>query len=460
MPNPPVEGDSNLTNTAGVTGTNSAASAGIGVLGTSINGEGVHGETHSTQFAAVAGIELNQNSPVTAVFGQHNGSGPGIFGTSQGGEGVHGETNGNNVAAVGAINKANGPAVFGISQGGEGVHGETHSTQFAAVAGIELNQNSPVAAVFGQHNGGGPGLFGISQGGEGVHGETSSDAFAAVAGINKGPATLDKNPAGVFGSSQNGEGVHGETTSATVAAVAGFNNSQSGTGAGIYGQSIGQGPAGFFTTNTGIPGLGDAVFAESGPTGSAVHGVGGTNAGLFEGTVRITGGSLSVEQSGGVGGEISAVSIFASNKHFRIDHPLDPANKYLIHTTIESSERLNLYGGVAVLDRNGQAEVVLPEWFEALNGDFRYQLTCIGGFAPVYIAAKISNNRFRIAGGYAGLEVSWQVAGLRQDRWAQEHPLLVVVDKPVREPLTSNEAQVPGQPVPCGISIAGARLGG
>jgi hypothetical protein len=146
---------------------------------------------------------------------------------------------------------------------------------------------------------------------------------------------------------------------------------------------------------------------------------------LFEGNVTIT-------------KQLTAQDITATGvKKFRIDHPLDPANKYLMHATIESSEMLNLYSGIAVLDADGKAEVLLPNWFEALNCDFRYQLTCIGGFAPVYVAAKISGNRFRIGGGYAGVEVSWQVVGCRHDRVAQENPLVVEVDKTCREPLSA-----------------------
>ena len=75
----------------------------------------------------------------------------------------------------------------------------------------------------------------------------------------------------------------------------------------------------------------------------------------------------------------------------------------------------------------------LPDWFEALNGDFRYQLTCVGGFAPVYIAQKIQNHSFRIAGGSAGLEVSWQVTGVRHDAFAQANPLVVEQDKSARQ---------------------------
>ena len=435
---PPVEGDSNSSNTPGVKGTNSAASGGTGVFGTSNNGEGIHGETNSTKFAAVAGIELNPASPVTAVFGQHNGNGPGLFGTSQGGEGVHGEIT-NHSAAVGAVNKGSGPAVFGISQGGEGVHGETNSATVAGVSGINTG-----SAGLGNPTG----VFGKSQNGEGVHGETSSDTFAAVAGINNGPSSPNRNPSGVFGESQNGEGVHGQTTSRVFAAVAGLNLG-GGTGAGVFGTSTGSGAAGFFTTAPGPAGpgsTGDAVFAiTGGPNGAAIHAVAPTEgtAGVFGGDVEINGGDLDVTAVGGRGGAISAVS-----KHFRIDHPLDPENKYLIHASIESSERLNIYSGIAVLDSDGQAEVILPEWFEALNSDFRYQLTCIGGFAPVYVATKISGHCFRIAGGDAGLEVSWQVTGCRQDRWAREHPMMVVVDKIVRDRPGSKGEYLPNGPAP------------
>lgn len=94
---------------------------------------------------------------------------------------------------------------------------------------------------------------------------------------------------------------------------------------------------------------------------------------------------------------------------------------------------MNVYNGNVVLDGSGQAIVPPPDYFEALNRDFRYQLTCIGGFAPVYVAEKVGGNRFRIAGGTPGLEVSWQVTGVRQDAYAKAHPVPVVTDKPAME---------------------------
>ena len=118
---------------------------------------------------------------------------------------------------------------------------------------------------------------------------------------------------------------------------------------------------------------------------------------------------------------------------FRIDHPLDPANKYLSHSFVESPDMKNVYDGVVTLDANGETVVEMPEWFEALNKEFRYQLTCIGGFAPVYIAEEIEENRFKIAGGEPGMKISWQITGIRHDAYANAHRIPVEEDKPVGE---------------------------
>jgi hypothetical protein len=141
-------------------------------------------------------------------------------------------------------------------------------------------------------------------------------------------------------------------------------------------------------------------------------------------------------------------------KNFRIDHPLDPANKYLYHASIESSEVKNLYDGTVVLDQNGEAVVQLPPWFEALNRDFRYQLTCIGGYAPVYIAAEIANHRFKIAGGQPRMKVSWQVTGKRQDVYVKAHPLRVEEEKSEAERGYYQHPALYGQPEEKGLEWA------
>lgn len=112
----------------------------------------------------------------------------------------------------------------------------------------------------------------------------------------------------------------------------------------------------------------------------------------------------------------------------KIDHPLDPAGTYLSHASVESPDMMNVYNGNVVLDGAGEALVVLPDYFDALNRDFRYQLTCIGAFAPVYVAEEIVGTSFRVAGGEPGMKISWMVTGIRQDAYAEEHR--VVVEEP------------------------------
>jgi hypothetical protein len=51
----------------------------------------------------------------------------------------------------------------------------------------------------------------------------------------------------------------------------------------------------------------------------------------------------------------------------------------------------------------------------------------------VFIADTIANGRFRIAGGRAGLDVSWQVTGVRKDPYAEAHRIPVEENKPDAE---------------------------
>jgi len=139
--------------------------------------------------------------------------------------------------------------------------------------------------------------------------------------------------------------------------------------------------------------------------------------------------SVDAEGNGFFAGKVSK-----SGGSFKIDHPLDPANKYLEHSFVESPDMMNIYNGIVVLDSKGEAAVSLPDYFQALNSDFRYQLTAIGAPGPnLYIAEEISGNRFKIAGGKAGSKVSWQVTGVRQDAYAAAHRIKVEEDKPAQE---------------------------
>ena len=253
--------------------------------------------------------------------------------------------------------------------------------------------------------------------------------------------SVENNGSGVAlsGNSANNNGVSGYTAGGNRAGV--FGTTDRTNAYGVGGSHLLSHNQGFFGSHsygawgfhdgTGNYGyLGSADYGVLGHRGddSSVGGLGTTNgvygrcvvgnnryAGYFNGPVNING---NLSKSGG---------------SFKIDHPLDPEDRYLSHSFVESPDMMNVYNGNVVLDAGGEALVELPEWFEALNRDFRYQLTCIGGFAPVYVAEEISGNRFRIAGGQPGLKVSWMVTGIRQDAWANAHRIPVEEDKPDAE---------------------------
>jgi len=208
---------------------------------------------------------------------------------------------------------------------------------------------------------------------------------------------------GVYGGSESNSGVVGRSTS--------FRGVEGHGQTGVYGESEGSGTGvtGYCTgaTGNGVLGEADNGIDAKGIWGRSTNGW----AGYFDGKVRVSG--YLTKAGGG----------------FVIDHPLDPANKFLYHSFVESPDMMNIYNGNVTLDAGGEAVVALPDWFGALNKEFRYQLTCIGGFAPVYIADEVSGNRFRIAGGSSGMKVSWQVTGIRQDTYAATHPIQVEVAK-------------------------------
>jgi trimeric autotransporter adhesin len=221
---------------------------------------------------------------------------------------------------------------------------------------------------------------------------------------------------GVVGSSNAFPGI--STQGGSAASGSGQNGSDGIDAYGNSGDGAGTGGSGGVFSGGG-PGA-------SGLTGEGIVVFGGTNecipicvplnyAGDFQGTIFVKSGSY----------QPSAVMF--------IDHPSDPANKYLMHSSVESSDMKNIYDGTVTTDTNGEAVVALPDWFEALNRDFRYQLTTIGQPAQAWIASKIANHAFTIKTDKPNVEISWQVTGIRQDAWANAHRVIVEHQKSGRE---------------------------
>jgi hypothetical protein len=293
------------------------------------------------------------------------------------------------------------------------------------------------SAIYGEHQGNGIGVFGRGglNGGEGVFGQTGSGS-SGVHGKNEkagnGVTGESDSGVGVSGFSIRGEGVLGASTqyfgvhgiggdSPGVYGECEFDSGVEGRGAfGVSGKSDDHvGVSGFSRNAIGVSAEGGdyAITAEriSGAGETAYLCVEGL-AGEFFGNVSIHGQLM--KQSGG----------------FKIDHVLDPSNKYLCHSFVESPDMLNVYSGNVQLNERGEATVTLPEWFEVLNEDYVYQLTAIGASAPgLFIAREIYNNSFAIAGGGPSMKVCWQITGVRRDPYAKAHRIRVEEEKPASE---------------------------
>lgn len=230
--------------------------------------------------------------------------------------------------------------------------------------------------------------------------------------------------------------LHSRTTTAGLSAVRGDGNAVGAVGVeGTTNDGAGIGVLGRATTTSGLNYGVDGRTASSdgvGVYGEATRSGAGSSTGV-KGYAHSTDGygvwgnadgtnGIGVYGQGTAYGVFSQGNIAASGtKSFLIDHPLDPENKTLRHYCAEGPEPMNEYSGVATLDRNGEAVVALPDYFESINRDYRYQLTCMGRFAPVYVAEEIHDNVFVIAGGESGMRVSWEVKAVRNDLWVQTH---------------------------------------
>jgi hypothetical protein len=344
-------------------------------------------------------------------------------------------------------------------------------------SGVRLQVNG--GAAFGPMGSGGEVAFGSPNGETGmtIIGGARADvrfdgsSLKLLAGPAGGPPSASVGGISIATSGKVGVGTTAPAGALHVAsgglAVTGGSSPYTGAGAGVFLENNGANGNLFafnystFTPRTlllnspgGSVGIGTATTARFNVDGSgggygtpALRAVNTPGlAGEFVGRVTVSESLLVTAAIQASSGSVSG-SFSKGSGTFKIDHPLDPANKYLYHSFAESPDMLNIYNGNTHLDANGEATVQMPEWFQSLNKDFRYQLTSIGAPGPnLYIAEEVTNNHFKIAGGNPGAKVSWQVTGIRQDAWANAHRVRVEEEKPVAERGTYLHPELFGQP--------------
>lgn len=240
-----------------------------------------------------------------------------------------------------------------------------------------------------------------------------------------GVSASRQHPESVIRATNTFNGAHCQGTAPAIRGVMGFSSqvgvdefcdNPPGFAMGAVWGDTGTVGAGVLGTSDDGPGVQGTTDTGWGVIGDAVPGRGGV-AGAFNGRVVIN-GDLDVFGT-----------VFKHGGAFKIDNPLDPDNKYLSHSFVESPDMMNVYNGNTVTDGAGYATVTLPDYFEALNSDFRYQLTVMGQFAQAIVSDKIRDNRFRIRTDKPRVEVSWQVTGIRKDKWAEQNRIKVEEDK-------------------------------
>jgi hypothetical protein len=441
-----VFGESSSPTGAGLVGSNSATSgASTGVTGTSASpsGFGVYGsDTAATGNApGVYGASLS-----TTGFGVQ-GSSSYVGVTGSGLFGVSGSTNSAIAGAVGVLGQTTSPSDAEGVQGNalaetgnsQGVLGEAFSPAAMGVEGANFATAGAALGVYGTTS---------SSSGFGVEG---TSPYIGVYGVSNAPSSAGQDiflAAGLWGDSNELAGVLGTADSGyagyflndgSIFPTLVVDNQTTTIGAELFNAFL----PNLLTDSSAI--IGDPGCAENngnmglqlgqlGMSGCTNYTLLGNNVGDTY-LNAVSGQSLHLriansDQLTVVTGTVNVNGTFtAGDKKFKIDHPLDPANKYLYHTSVESSEMMNIYTGNITTDASGVATVQLPEWFEALNTDFRYQLTAIGQFAQAIVASEISGNKFSIRTDKPNVKVSWQVTGVRHDAFANANQIPVEVEK-------------------------------
>lgn len=340
--------------------------------------------------AIIQGTNSNTTDGAAGVKGISSGSGfevSGVSGIANGsnGRGVYGQTTGNGAFAYGGYfeSMADGIGLYAAHRGS----GDSY-----AIMGV-TGSNTGVG-VFGYASGNFPtgpsvGVLGrtLSSGGMGVRGDAS-----VINGINFGGyfTSAGDQGYGLFATAAGFYGVFGECTAATGVTYGGRFENSSTSGRGVFAVA----------TDTAV--------------GSVIYGVRGQASTASSGY-----GVYAV-------GDMGASGV----KPFRIDHPADPENKYLLHYSSESPFPQNFYSGNVTTDAAGYAWVDLPDYFGEINANFKYQLTVIGKtFAQAIVTEEVKENRFQIRTNQPNIKVSWRLEADRNDARIQWNRPTDVVEK-------------------------------
>ena len=392
------------SNTAvyGLASNTSPGSSAAGVTGAAKTqfGPGVQGVTTSSSGFGVQGV-VNSTSGGTAVQGLNNA----ISGVSQG---VSGQTSSVTANSSG-VNGYEGAATGQVY----GVNGSTNSTTNYA-AGVSGYEGAATGAVFGV-KGGTNSTTNFAAGVSGYEGATGGGTVFGVTGSTNSATSGSSGLNGYEGAKTGGPvyGVSGYAESTGGIGVFGSAQATSGFTVGVEGAT--SSPGGTAGQFVNISGSGKVLLGQSGSNYNTIFSVDASGNGSFAGNLNVTG------------------KLTKGSGSFKIDDPLDPAHKYLSHSFVESPDMMNVYNGNVTTDKHGLATVVLPDYFEALNRDFRYQLTVIGQFAQAIVQQEIKHNRFTIKTSKSSVKVSWQVTGIRHDAYADAYRIPVEEEKPPQE---------------------------
>lgn len=272
---------------------------------------------------------------------------------------------------------------------------------------------------------------------------------------------------GVLGqsNSKDGFGVYGLNTGTTFPSYAGYFQSSSGTGISVKGASVGGqfesnlvGGSAIQAVQTATTGFGDGGnFETRAVNGTGVVGYASSPESNFGGGIGVYGRSngytgigvygyadFTDGQPKGVMGQVAgdtgwalfAAGRFAATgtKNFRIDHPLDPLNKFLLHYCSEGPEPMNAYSGNVTTDAKGYGRVELPDYYSEINRDERIQLTVLDeadsdSFVQAKVVGLVHAGAFRIRTSAPRTKVFWRLEAVRNDVWVKRYGAPVEQEK-------------------------------